>query len=255
MSNARLVPLIIERDIRVLFSDAYLVAIMFANFAIDLFVTAATFGRLVTGQGANYFLYIAPGSNLITAMVAAFQSGRDVWREKYIKDLTSYLLTLPVQRPVLAFSRVLGGVVRSVIATFPGTLVICYLYGIILTPGVFIAYLIVGLFSLGIVGLSMAISAFSSSIEMWVTIRSAIQLYLSFLSTLFYHVTVFPSALDPIVTSNPMTWAIQAFRQLSPTPFPQVPMGSSLESMLILAGPSLAFALLGTVCYILYSKL
>src|SRR5207302_554629 len=83
-----------------LFSDAFLVAIMFANFAIDLFVTAATFGRLVTGQGANYFLFIAPGSNLITAMVAAFQSGRDVWREKYIKDLTSYLLTLPVQRPV-----------------------------------------------------------------------------------------------------------------------------------------------------------
>ncbi len=123
MSNTRLIPLIIERDVRILFSDAFLVAIMFANFAIDLFVTAATFGRLVTGQGANYFLFIAPGSNLITAMVAAFQSGRDVWREKYIKDLTSYLLTLPVQRPVLAFSRVLGGVVRSVIATFPGTLV------------------------------------------------------------------------------------------------------------------------------------
>src|SRR5712692_5019439 len=90
--STRLIPLIIERDVRVLFSDAFLVAIMFANFAIDLFVTAATFGRLVTGQGANYFLFIAPGSNLITAMVAAFQSGRDVWREKYIKDLTSYLL-------------------------------------------------------------------------------------------------------------------------------------------------------------------
>src|SRR5207302_9120423 len=107
---------------------------MFANFAIDLFVTAATFGRLVTGQGANYFLFIAPGSNLITAMVAAFQSGRDVWREKYIKDLTSYLLTLPVPRKVFALSRITGGVARSVIATFPGTLVISYLYGILFSP-------------------------------------------------------------------------------------------------------------------------
>jgi len=228
---------------------------MFANFAIDLFITAATFGNLVTGQGVNYFLYIAPGSNLITSMVAAFQSGRDVWREKYIKDLTSYLLTLPVKRPVLAFSRVLGGVVRSVIATFPGTLVICYLYGIILSPKILLAYLIVGTFSLGIVGLSMAISAFSSSIEMWVTVRSAIQLYLSFLSALFYPVTVFPSALAPIITSNPMTWAIQAFRQLSPTQFPQVPVGDPLGSILVLMGPSLAFALLGTICYIWYSKL
>src|SRR5207302_2839603 len=243
LSSMRLVPLIIERDVRILFSDAFLVAIMFANFAIDLFVTAATFGRLVTGQGANYFLFIAPGSNLITAMVAAFQSGRDVWREKYIKDLTSYLLTLPVQRPVLAFSRVLGGVVRSVIATFPGTLVICYVYGILLSPKILLAYLIVGTFSLGIVGLSMAISAFSSSIEMWVTVRSAIQLYLSFLSALFYPVTVFPSALAPIITSNPMTWAIQAFRQLSPISFAQVPSGYSLGSIATLSGPSLAFAL------------
>jgi len=255
LSNTRLIPLIIERDVRILFSDAFLVAIMFANFSIDLFVTAATFGRLVTGQGANYFLYIAPGSNLITAMVAAFQSGRDVWREKYIKDLTSYLLTLPVQRPVLAVSRVLGGVVRSVIATFPGTLVICYLYGILFTPKIFEAYLIVGLFASGIVGLSMAISAFSSSIEMWVTVRSAIQLYLSFLSALFYPVSVFPRVLAPIVASNPMTWAIQAFRQLSPISFAQVPAGDSLGSILILAGPSLAFALLGTICYIWYSKL
>ncbi|TMI31644.1 hypothetical protein E6H28_04375 [Candidatus Bathyarchaeota archaeon] len=118
-----------------------------------------------------------------------------------------------------------------------------------------LAYLVVGLFSLGIVGLSMAVSAFSSSIEMWVTIRSVIQLYLSFLSTLFYSVSVFPSFLAPIVSSNPMTWAIQAFRQLSPISFAQVPAGDSLGSILILAGPSLAFAMLGTICYIWYSKL
>ena len=255
MSNTRLIPLIIERDVRILFSDAFLVAIMFANFAIDLFVTAATFGRLVTGQGANYFLFIAPGSNLITAMVAGFQSGRDVWREKYLKDLTSYLLTLPAQRPVLAFSRVLGGVVRSLIATFPGTLVICYLYGILFTTKIFVAYLIVGLFSFGIVGLAMAVSAFSSEIQMWVTFRSAIQLYLSFLSTVFYPAMVFPGFLAPIISSNPMTWAIQAFRQLSPISFPQVPAGESLGSIIILAGPSLTFALIGTICYMWYSKL
>ena len=45
MSNLRLVPLIVERDIRILFSDTFLIGIMFANFGIDLFVTAATFGR------------------------------------------------------------------------------------------------------------------------------------------------------------------------------------------------------------------
>ncbi len=117
MSSTNLIFRVVERDIRILFTDTFLIGIMFANFAIDLFVTAATFGNLI---GYNYFLRIAPGSNLITAMVAAFQSGRDIWREKYIKDLASYLLTLPVPRRVFAISRIAGGVARSVIATIPG---------------------------------------------------------------------------------------------------------------------------------------
>ncbi len=250
MSNLRLVPLIVERDIRILFSDTFLIGIMFANFGIDLFVTAATFGRLIPNSvlKENYFLYIAPGSNFVTAMVAAFQSGRDVWREKYIKDLASYLLTLPAPRRILALSRIAGGVARSVIATFPGTLVISYLYGILIDPRVFAAFLIVGLFSLGIVGLSISLSAFASSIEMFVTIRSAIQLYLSFLSTLFYRTDVFPSFLVPIVVSNPMTWAVEAFRSL--------PQSSGLIGPIsVLVLPSLAFATLGVASYLYYARL
>jgi len=245
LSSAGLVVRVVERDIRILFSDSFLVGIMFANFCVDLFVTAATFSNLIS---SSYFLRIAPGSNFITAMVAAFQSGRDVWREKYIKDLASYLFTLPVPRRLFAASRIAGGVVRSVIATFPGTLVIAYLYGILFSPLLIEAYLIVGLFSLGIVGLSMAVSAFASSIEVFATVRSAIQLYLSFLSTIFYDASVFPAVVQPIVETNPMTWAMNAFRSL-PGP------GSALNSIAILTVPSLAFAALGMICYLWYAKL
>lgn len=246
MNGLKLVPAVVERDVRILFSDTFLVGIMFANFAIDLFVTAATFGRLI--PSGNYFLYIAPGSNFITASVAAFQSGRDVWREKYIKDLTSYLLSLPVTRPVFALSRVLGGVVRTLIATFPGTLVICYLYGILLDLRVFAAFAIVALFGLGVVGISITVSSFASSIEMFVTVRSAVQLYLSFLSTLFYRIDVFPAFLTPLVASNPMTWAVEAFRSLSES-------HGLLGPVSVLVVPSLSFALLGTICYLWYAKL
>jgi len=251
--SLRLVPLIVERDIRILFSDTFLVGIMFANFSIDLFITAVTFGNLIppTTGIPSYFLYIAPGSNLVTAAVAAFQSGRDVWREKYIKDLTSYLLSLPAPRLVLAASRIAGGVARSVIATFPGTLVICYLYGILFDPRVFAAYLIVGLFSLGIVGLSMSFAAFASSIEVFVTVRSVVQLYLSFLSTLFYQVSVFQAQapfLVPIVSSNPMSWAVEAFREWHVA-------GTGFAPISALVGPSVAFALLGLASYLWYSKL
>ncbi len=235
----------VERDIRILFSDSFLVGIMFANFAIDLFVTAATFGHLI---GYDYFLSIAPGSNLITASVAAFQSGRDIWREKYIKDLASYLLTLPVPRRVFAVSRIIGGVARSLIATFPGTLVISYLYGVLLSPRLIEAFVIVGLFSLGIVGLSMAVSAFASSIEVFATVRSTIQLYLSFLSTVFYKASVFPTIIQPLVEANPMTWAVEAFRALNKG-------GSTLVPVSILVGPSMVFAALGMICYLWYARL
>jgi ABC-type multidrug transport system permease subunit len=245
LSAAGLVVRVVERDIRILFSDSFLVGIMFANFCVDLFVTAATFSNLIS---SSYFLRIAPGSNFITAMVAAFQSGRDVWREKYIKDLASYLFTLPVPRRLFAASRIVGGVVRSVIATFPGTMVIAYLYGVLFSPLLIEAYLIVGLFSLGIVGLSMAVSAFASSIEVFATVRSAIQLYLSFLSTIFYDASVFPAVVQPIVETNPMTWAMTAFRSL-PGP------GSALDSIAILTVTSLAFATLGMICYLWYAKL
>jgi len=227
---------------------------MFANFSIDLFITAVTFGNLIppgTTGIASYFLYIAPGSNLVTAMVAAFQSGRDVWREKYIKDLTSYLLSLPVPRLLLASSRIAGGVARSVIATFPGTIVICYLYGMLFDTRVLEAYLIVALFSLGIVGLSMSFAAFASSIEVFVTVRSLVQLYLSFLSTLFYKVEVVQEKapfLVPIVSSNPMTWAVEAFRELKIS-------GTGFAPISVLIAPSLFFALLGLGSYLWYSKL
>jgi len=245
VSSIHLLPRVVERDVKILFSDTFLIGIMFANFCIDLFVTASAFGNLI---GSSYFLRIAPGSNLITAMVAAFQSGRDIWREKYIKDLASYLLTLPVSRRLFVLSRIIGGVARSLVVTVPGTLVISYLYGILFSPRLIEAFLIVGLFSLGIVGLSIAVSAFASTIEVFATVRSAIQLYLSFLSTIFYDVSLFPAIVQPIVETNPMTWAMQAFRALQN-------QGSTLYPISVLVGPSLAFALLGAVCYLWYTRL
>src|SRR5438034_8907918 len=110
-------------------------------------------------------------------MVAAFQSGRDIWREKYIKDLASYLLTLPISRKIFALSRITGGVARSVIATIPGTLVISYLYGILFSPRIVEAFVIVAVFSLGIVGLSIAVSSFASTLEVLAPVRCALQRY------------------------------------------------------------------------------
>src|SRR5437879_13285584 len=98
-----------------------------------------------------------------------------------------------------------GGVARSVMATFPGTLVISYLYGILFSPRLVEAFVIVAVFSLGIVGLSIAVSALASTIEVFATVRSAIQLYLSFLGTLFYDVILFLVIMHPILQQTTLT--------------------------------------------------
>jgi len=228
---------ILERDIRLFLADKILLIMAFVNFCIDLFVTGITLGNLV--QGFNYFLYLAPGSNMITATVAAFQAGRWVFREKHILKTKQYLTSLPVSRDVFVLARITAWTVRCLLTALPGTFVICLLYSV---PTAFLtAALLTALFSIGVVGISVSIATIAGSLEAYATGRTLTSMYFSFLSTTFYPVTSLPTVLWPIVQTNPMSWAVGAFRSL--------PSGVSLQSLLSLAVVSSIFTLLGALLY------
>jgi ABC-type polysaccharide/polyol phosphate export permease len=228
---------VFERDIRLFLADKILLIMAFVNFCIDLFVTGITIGNLV--QGFNYFLYLAPGSNMITATVAAFQAGRWVFREKHILKTKQYLTSLPVSRDVFVLARITAWTVRCLMTSLPGTLVICILYSI---PTAFLtAALLTALFSVGVVGISITIATMAGSLEAYATGRSMTSTYFSFLSTTYYPITSLPSALWPIVQTNPMSWTVEAFRAL--------PSGVSPQSLLYLAMISSFFTILGAILY------
>ena len=228
---------VFERDIRLLLVDKILLVMAFANFCIDLFVTGITLGKLV--QGFNYFLYLAPGSNMITATAAAFQAGRWIFREKYVLMTKQYLTSLPVSRDVFVAARMTAWTIRCLLTALPGTIVTCIVYSI---PTAFLtAALLTTLFSMGVVGISMSMATVAGSREAYATGRSITSTYFSFLSTTFYPATSLPSALWPIVLTNPMTWTVEAFRTL--------PVGVSLQSILYLAAASSLFTLLGALLY------
>ncbi|MBO3804012.1 MAG: ABC transporter permease, partial [Candidatus Brockarchaeota archaeon] len=217
---------ILERDIRLFLVDKVLLVMAFANFCIDLFVTGVTLGRLV--QGFNYFLYLAPGANMITATAAAFQAGRWIFREKYRLRTKPYLASLPVGRGTFVAARMVAWTIRSLVTALPGTMVICVIYA---APTSFIfAVVLTTLFSMGVVGISMSVATVAGSLEAYATGRSITSVYFSFLSTTFYPETSLPSFLWPIVMTNPMTWTVEAFRSL--------PYGVSLQSLLSLAAVS-----------------
>ena len=203
---------VIERDFRIFFADRYMLAIMFVNFMIDLGVSGLSLSAMIKGLG-NYFLYIAPGANLITASVAAFQSGRDIWRERIIQDTHTYLLTLPVARNKFAISRLFSGMLRTTLTTLPGTMVIGVLYQLSV-PLFLVAVSIMLVFSGALIGLSVIAASLANSLELFATVRSTVQVYISFFSTQFYPANILPPAVAVLSNFNPMTWAVQALRGL-----------------------------------------
>ena len=204
---------VIERDFRVFFADRFMLVIMFVNFMIDLGVSGLSLSSMIRNLGFSYFLYIAPGANLVTATVAAFQSGRDVWRERIIQDTQPYLLTLPVRRSTFAVSRLFSGMLRTTLTTLPGTIVIAYLYGLSV-PYFFVGLTIMFVYSGAVAGLSVAAASMANSLELFATVRSTVQVYLSFFSTQFYPSSILPPAVGTLSNFNPMTWAVQSFRSL-----------------------------------------
>lgn len=204
---------VVERDFRIFFADRYMLVIMFVNFMIDLGVSGLSLGAMINNLGFSYFLYIAPGANLITATVAAFQSGRDVWRERIIQDTQQYLLTLPVEKNLFALCRLFSGMLRTVLTVLPGTIVIALLYKLSFEYFL-MGLLIMFVYSGAVAGLSVAAASLANSLELFATVRSTAQVYLSFFSTQFYPSSILPPAVAAVATFNPMTWAVQSFRAL-----------------------------------------
>jgi len=218
-----------------------MIVIMFVNFMIDLGVSGLSLGAMIRNLGYSYFLYIAPGANLITATVAAFQSGRDVWRERIIQDTQQYLLTLPVAKNTFAVSRLFSGMLRTVVTTLPGTIVIALLYGLSF-PFFLVGLLIMFVYSGAVAGLSIAAASMANSLELFATVRSTVQVYLSFFSTQFYPSNILPPAVADVSAFNPMTWAVQSFRALQAG-------GVNLPLLAPLSGLSLGLMAVGFLLY------
>jgi len=233
--SSRKIPIVVQRDLQLLFSDRLLLVIMFVNFTIDLGISGLSLAAMI--RGFNYFLYIAPGANLVTATVAAFQSGRDIWRERVLTDLEPYLLALPVSRPRFALSRLLSGMVRVTIVTMPGTVVIAELYGLSF-PLFLVSVLIMWIYSAAVIGISDITATLSNSLEVFTTARSTVNVYLSFFSTQFYPASLLPPPVRILSAANPMTWAVESFRALGTgvVDLPVIASLAALSAVLLTAG-------------------
>ena len=171
----------------------------------DLFIMAVVYREMVNRNVIkDYFVFFAPGLTITALFAAAFMIGREINMEVR-REISHYMLSLPIKRWELATGRVLAGGLRGIIYMAPllvTTLGITY-FGtegkIFPGPLEFLTILVtLFLVSLGTSGLSIALAVSTISFEKYITARGVVYYLLFFCSTVFYPIGLIERALPQL---------------------------------------------------------
>lgn len=186
---------------------------MFSN--IGTKVMQNTFGV------ADYFSYMAIGMVSMVVMTTAMFSGMSIVWDRRLGFLDKVLST-PVSRAAIIFAKILNATLR---AMFQATIILAlaYIFGLQVSStftllnmlGVYAAILLLG------IGLSSAFLAFSlrsTRIERPMQIINLIMMPLMFASNTFFPTSLMPEWIQAIARVNPLTYLIDAIRQLTILP-------------------------------------
>lgn len=196
---------IVERDFKYFFRYKWWVAGMVSMNLADLFIMAIVYTRMVKPEViTDYFVFFAPGLTITALFAAAFMIGREINMEVR-REISHYMLSLPIKRWELAVGRVLAGGLRGVIYMAPllaTTLGITYFgTGGKIFPGPLeFLTILAALFmvSLGTSGLSIALAVSTTSFEKYITARGVVYYLLFFCSTVFYPIGLIDRALPQL---------------------------------------------------------
>lgn len=177
---------VMEHDIRNFFKYKWWIVGLISMNLADLFIMAVVYTQMTRQEFAkNYFYFFSPGITIIALFAAAFMIGREInWEVR--RNVSHYMLSLPITRWELAVGRVLAGGVRGMIYMSPLLLTTFILLGLPSVPEFFIIVVSLFLIATGIAGLSIALAVSTTSFEKFVTARSVVYYMLYFASTIFY---------------------------------------------------------------------
>jgi ABC-2 type transport system permease protein len=184
-------------------------------------------GNLFSGLGnsvmtdvfktTDYFSYMAVGMIAFTALFTTMFSGMSVVWDRRLGFLNKVLST-PVSRAVIIFSKVLSATLRSM---FQAGLIILIAVAFGLQFGANFSILnILGVFAImflicvGLSSIFIAITIRSTRIETPMAVVNLINLPLMFASNAFFPTKLMPDWLQTIAKVNPLTYTTDAVRQL-----------------------------------------
>lgn len=166
---------------------------------------------------SDYFSFMSVGMIAFTALFTTMFSGMSVVWDRRLGFLNKVLST-PVSRAVIIFSKVLSATLRSMFQAGVIILVAVVLglrFGASFTPlnllGVFAIMFLV---CVGLSSLFIAITIRSTRIETPMAVVNLINLPLMFASNAFFPTQFMPNWLQTIAKFNPLTYTTDAVRQL-----------------------------------------
>lgn len=197
------------------------------------------------GASSNYLSFVVGGLLVMVASFGAiFTAGFTMLTDRQLGNLKAFLTT-PINGFSFLLSKILYGALQSIFSAYIG-LLIGLLYGATIAAGVigFIELLwIIMLVGIGFSSVAIAMAARIKQIQTYGLIAQTITMPSSFLAGAFVPVTLLPAFLLPVVTVNPLTYAVNAVRDIMIKGF--LPVSTLISTSIILmvfAGVMMAIA-------------
>ncbi len=168
------------------------------------------------GAGSNYLSFVVGGLLVMVASFGAvFTAGFTLLSDRQLGNLKAFLTT-PINEFAILFSKVIYGTFQSIFSAYVG-LIIGLLYGASIAAG-FIGFIellwIIFLVGLGFSSLAIALAARVSQLQTYALVAQTLTLPLAFLGGAFVPVTLLPKVLIPVTEVNPLTYAVNAVRDI-----------------------------------------
>lgn len=172
--------------------------------------SAIKFGGNIPG---GYQAFIFPGIIGQTILFTAIFSGVSVIIDRQYGFLKE-ILVAPITRPSIVFGKAIGistaAVIQGIIL-----LLLSFIVHVSMTPLIFIAsFLIMIPISIGLAGVGLLIASFTDSMEGFNLIMSFVVLPMFLLSGALFPVSGLPTLLQAAVYLDPLTYGVDALRQI-----------------------------------------
>ncbi|MGE5616486.1 MAG: ABC transporter permease [Bacillota bacterium] len=210
-------------------------------------------GHVIDTGGLPYLDFIVPGILAQSVLFIAIFNGISIIWERDLGIVHKFLVS-PAPRSSLVLGKALGGAVRALIQAFV-VLTLAWILGVKLQAGGFTLPLVVLFVALGAAlfgTFSLIIACLVKTRERFMGIGQLLTMPLFFASNAIYPTAIMPSYLKVVSHLNPLTYQIDALRELLLPAHESVPPMGVWSDFLVLVA---VLAALVTVAARLYPRI